>query len=404
MRGFGFKALLTMVFFAPLGAAQTTETKPAEVVPPAREADAQGGNPSKYYGGADLILWWMKGQALPALVTSSPSGTPSNQAGVPGTPGFSTLYGLSNVNNSLRSGGKFNAGVWVDEENNLGFEADFLFLESKASRYLAESGGDPILARPFTDAQSGIPASIRVAFPGDLAGSIAVQTESGGLVGGGISMRQNISSMQTESFRLEGIAGYRAMTFTETISISQSMVSINPNNPNFVAVGTRIDSFDRFLTSNTFNGFEIGLAGKIFRGPLTILLDGRMALGMNHNSADVYGSTTATVPGVAPVTSLGGLYALSSNIGSHGHQSVSILPQLTTKVAYQFTDMVNLSFGYNLLVWSSVSRAGGDIDQTVNPNLLPGSSLLGGPIRPGFGFEQNTFWAQGFSLGMEVNY
>jgi hypothetical protein len=57
-------------------------------------------------------------------------------------------------------------------------------------------------------------------------------------------------------------------------------------------------------------------------------------------------------------------------------------------------------FGYTFLYWSSVVRAGDQIDLTVNPNLL--SDTPGGPARPSFAFHETGIWAQGLSLGVEL--
>lgn len=413
MKRFGLKSFFAAILCAPLAFAQTapdlstkgsTQASPEAATPVAAPAPRDAANPTVFYGQSEYLLWWMKGMELPPLATTSPNGTPQNQAGVLGAPGTTTLFGGNSVNTSPRSGARFNAGGWLDENHDMGLEAEFLFLETKATRFSASSDGSAILARPYNNANDNVSSSIRVAFPGDVSGNLAAQATTTGLIGGGILFRQNLSHFETDTFRLDGIAGYRAMTFSESIGIYNNMTSIDPNNPNFVPLGTRIDSFDSIKTSNTFNGFEIGLAGRILRGPLTILLDGRMALGMNQTSGEIFGATNVAVPGAGSVQSPGGLYALSSNIGNYGHQTVSIIPQLNTKLGYQLNSVTNLTFGYSLLVWSAVTRGGADIDQVVNPNLMPGSSLLGGPARPSFGFNSSTFWAQGLSLGLELNY
>lgn len=411
MKRFGLKSFFAAILCAPLAFAQTAPDLTNKGAPkttseavPAAQAPNDTPNQRVLYGQAEYLLWWMKGQELPPLATTSPIGTPQNQAGVLGAPGTTTLFGGNSVNNSPRSGARFVAGAWLDNDQNMGLEAEFLFLETKATRFSASSDGSSILARPYTNANDNVASSIRVAFPGDISGNLAAQATTTGLIGGGVLFRQNLTHFETDTFRLDGIAGYRAMTFSDNVGIYNNMTNIDPNNPNFVPLGTRIDSLDSIKTSNTFNGFEVGLAGKFLRGPVTLLLDGRMALGMNQTSADIFGATNINVPGAGSSQSSGGLYALSSNIGHYGHQTVSIIPQFNAKMGYQLNSFTNLTFGYNLLVWSAVTRAGADIDQVVNPNLLPGSSLLGGPARPSFGFNSSTFWAQGISLGMEFNY
>src|SRR5262249_50837045 len=61
--------------------------------------------PTWVWADAEYLLWWMKGDSLPPLITSSPAGTPQSQAGVLGAPGTAVLFGGSGVNSDLRSGG-----------------------------------------------------------------------------------------------------------------------------------------------------------------------------------------------------------------------------------------------------------------------------------------------------------
>jgi hypothetical protein len=132
---------------------------------------------------AEYLLWWMKGASVPPLVTSSPAGTPLSQAGVLGAPGTSVLFGGSDVNGGVRSGGRFAVGAWLDDCQTFGVEGGVFFLESKSAGLSAASGGNPILARPFTDAVTGRPASELVAFPGVASGNISASDSSTGLVG-----------------------------------------------------------------------------------------------------------------------------------------------------------------------------------------------------------------------------
>ena len=60
---------------------------------------------------ADALGWWVKGDSLPALVTTSPIGTPSSAAGVLGEPGTSILYGNQKVNDGIRPGGRIMGGI-----------------------------------------------------------------------------------------------------------------------------------------------------------------------------------------------------------------------------------------------------------------------------------------------------
>jgi hypothetical protein len=77
------------------------------------------------------------------------------------------------------------------------------------------------------------------------------------------------------------------------------------------------------------------------------------------------------------------------------------VPEVGLTVGYQCTDHWRVFGGYNFLYWSSVARAGEQIDPRVNAfsTLIPGS-----PRVPAFPFHSEDFWAQGLTLGVEYRY
>ena len=57
-----------------------------------------------------------------------------------------------------------------------------------------------------------------------------------------------------------------------------------------------------------------------------------------------------------------------------------------------------------MLYWTNVQRAGGLIDTSINPNLLPPVPTPGGPSRPMPVFNTSSLLAQGFNFGVRYNY
>ena len=94
----------------------------------------------------EYLLWWEKSANLPPLVTTSPAGTPFNEAGVLGQPGTTVLFGGS-VDAGARSGARLSLGYWLNPCHDLGLEADYMFLGNKAVTFDETSQGDPILAQ-----------------------------------------------------------------------------------------------------------------------------------------------------------------------------------------------------------------------------------------------------------------
>ena len=63
----------------------------------------------------------------------------------------------------------------------------------------------------------------------------------------------------------------------------------------------------------------------------------RIALGSTHSTADISGSTRTTTPAGVESTAVGGLLALSSNIGHYAEDNFAVVPELDLKLGFQFT-------------------------------------------------------------------
>lgn len=342
---------------------------------------------------AEYLLWWLRGDRLPPLVTGGPPGV----AALPGD----VLFGGSQVNDGARSGGRITAGFWFDDEQTLGVEASFFFLEGETAQAGFASGGDPVLARPFTSAITGRPAAELVAAPGVLAGGVTASEVSRGLLGAGVLLRTNLCCGC--NWRVDALAGYRHLQFSDRVAVREDLVSLDPNNPDLVPAGTRFQVQDTFGTANQFHGFDAGLAGEVCFGAASFGVLGKLAVGGNGQTADVAGSTSVAVPGMPPVTNPGGLLALSSNSGRFSRGRVSLVPELGVKAGYQLTPGWRVGVGYTLLYWSNVVRAGDQIDTVVNPNLLPPSTGVG-PQRPAPPFRGADLLVQGVNVGLEFRY
>ena len=362
--------------------------------------DAGGG---RVWVDAEYLLWWMRGAHLPPLVTTSPAGTAAAQAGVLGAPGTSVLFGGSSVNEDLRSGVRLGAGAWLDEAGTLGVEASFFALESKATRFLAASDGSTILARPFVDATTGLPASVLAAFPGTSSGTVAASETSDGLIGAGFLFRERFC-LGSHDFRLDALVGYRYLRFGDRLDVTQGLTSTGAANPNFVVPGTTLAVSDRFDSHNEFNGVDLGLEASYLRGPLSLRVLGKLAAGINHQTVSIGGNTAVTVPGADTANSVGGLLALPTNIGHHSRDEGALVPELGVKLGYQVTPNVRATVGYTYLYWSDVARAGDLVNTTINPGRIPPSTTTTGPQQPAFFFQKSNLWVQGIDLGLELRF
>ena len=112
----------------------------------------------------EYLHWWTDGLKVPPLVTSSPAGTPQNQAGILGQPSTSVLFGDADLNDDSRSGGRFAFGC-RPAGCNVGLEVSYLVLEQESADFQATGQGDPILARPFFNVETELNDAISWRFP-----------------------------------------------------------------------------------------------------------------------------------------------------------------------------------------------------------------------------------------------
>ncbi|HSQ56337.1 MAG TPA: BBP7 family outer membrane beta-barrel protein, partial [Gemmata sp.] len=155
-------------------------TQPVAAMPPAGGYDLQTEDAirQRFWGGAEYLLWWVQGQRIPALATTSAPGTPLTQAGVIGAPCTAVLFGNSRITDSAASGFRVYGGLWLDDCQRCGIGAEFFLLQNLSTSFSAQSPGSPILARPFVNALTGGQDSQVIAYPGLAAGSIAAHGES----------------------------------------------------------------------------------------------------------------------------------------------------------------------------------------------------------------------------------
>jgi hypothetical protein len=353
------------------------------------KAPPKAPDPTPFWVEVDALAWTVKGDRPPALLTTSPAGTPLAAAGVLGQPATSVLFGNDSVNQDWRPGGQLRAGYWFDPQHGRGIEVSFFDLQDRSSGITTNSAANPILARPFFNTAIGAQDTLLVAFPGLTTGGATV-SETSRLLGVGALYRQDIGSLGGS--RISALIGYRYLHSSDKLAIA-STTNIG---------GDSFSASDQFNARSDFHGIDLGIAGEWARERWTLEWRGKVALGANLSSAQISGATTSTIAGVTTTTP-GGLLALSSNIGNNSQTRFAAVPEVAVKVGYQVAPQWRLVAGYDLVYWTDVQRAGGLIDTTINPNLIP-PVAPGGPARPQPLQNTSPLLAQGFSLGVRYNY
>src|SRR5216683_1853581 len=245
---------------------------PANGVTEAYNRTPSNGPGAGLWISADYLLGWFQPARLPALVTTSPAGTPRAQAGVLGLASTSVLFD-GRVNGDVRSGLQFGVGYWFDAERTFALEASFSVFESQSALFWETSTGTPILARPFTNAVTSLPDSVVIAFPGSGSGAVAVRDSSGNFYEFHLDLSERICG--NEWFRLDGLVGYRFYRYDEGLRIEQT---ISPTGGAF-APGTQISATDSFVAENEFNGFDLGFRAEARIGNWTLDFLSKLATG-----------------------------------------------------------------------------------------------------------------------------
>lgn len=353
---------------------------------------------------AEYLYWWTEGMQVPALVTSSPAGTPQTRAGVLGQPGTSTLFGGGEINDDATSGVRLRSGFWLTPQGTVAIEGEyFQLLGAQDDGYQASGNGSPILARPFFDISRGFETAQLISFPNTVSGSLGITSDTdltSFLINGRASLcPTGVCNANGETDRVDWIVGYRYLKLEDSLSFSENLTSNLTNAPGTIAIN------ESFRTSNQFNGLQLGIVhqANFRRAWLESLL--RVAVGTNTQSVDIRGQTAITENGVTE-NYTGGLLAQRTNIGSFERDEFTMIPEVGFTLGVRLTDWLDATVGYTMLYFPNVVRAGDQIDTDVNSNLLPpeGPPTVIDGLRPMFKPVESQYWAHGLNLGAELRF
>lgn len=362
--------------------------------------------PDLWWFDANYLLMWTNGNPLPPMVTTNPSLPPRSQAGVLGVGDTEVLLGGNRVDDGGRSGVALTAGRWLDDCQDLGFQVGWFFVGDPSNDLNAtwESTGVPVLARPIHNAGTSQEDAQLVAYPNVVDGSIRATTSSD-LRSLEALLRGNWHRNTTD--RIDVLGGYRYVRFREGVFVEEHLISRDPSG--LVQIGTMIDLFDRFDTTNSFHGGEFGILTSLERGYFTFELVAKLAIGNVERRLVIDGATQVEVPGGGQSGSPGGLLALPSNMGWHVDREFALLPELNINTRLALTDQLSLNVGYNLLYLTHVLRAGQQIDRSIDTSQLPGGlpvndNTSAGQRHPAALMDGSTLRAQSLNVGLSYVY
>jgi hypothetical protein len=341
---------------------------------------------------AELLVWWVKNAPMPVGVVASndpvnnPNGTPlSNNSGD---------YGAM-------SGFRFAIGGWLETNRNIGIEATFFDMAARTNNLSAgsDANGNPMLAFPFINQTPGNvgPSLLPITSPGAFSGGITINSS---MSLWGTEINGVFCVLRTREFEFTVLAGFRYLDLIENLSIQTNSQSLVDN--------TLTNFNDGFATRNQFYGGQLGTRLTWHSERLSFDIAGKVALGANHESVDVQGSTyqypgNSFTPNVYP----GGFFAQPTNMGHTAATQFAVIPSVELKLSYAVTPMCRLFVGYDFLYWNQVVRPGIQVDHNINLSqsaVLNNGVPLGGQVSPAPMFNRTDFWAQGVTLGVEFRY
>jgi Putative beta barrel porin-7 (BBP7) len=376
------------------------QDKSATVAPSAEDAEFIEPRRPRFWLRSEYMIWWIKSANFPPLVTSGDTSDPL--PGALNSLNTTILFGNPGMDFFDRKGGRFSAGWWLDDEQVRGVEASYFFVGGRSINRRIESPGNPPLANPFFNVNTGMADASLVTYPGIMSGAVSVEAPSF-LQGADINFTTAV--WQNEHIRLEALAGFRWVNLSEDLRIANtSLVQLAPQYAGLVPFDGNTIS-DNFELHNHFYGGQLGARFEFEHKRWTISLLGKVALGVSHQSANIHGYTNIdTTPAIAQD---GGLYAVSSNSGRFTQNAFAVVPEAGINLQFRLTDNIRLFAGYTFLYWSNVARPGDQVDTNVNLNFVPTSTTFGtagGPNRPAFSFRTTDFFAHGVNMGLELRY
>jgi hypothetical protein len=415
---------------------------PVESTPAFPDA-GHGGCPSgpRVWARADYLLWWIKdarfsqpvattgpfdrnqlandvlnaidpntGLLGPLPVRPAPGGV--------GTPGTQALFGGHGARFGSLSGMRLSLGGTFDSDGIFGVEGSGFALEKGSVRFRAatDATGSPLLTRPFFDVALNRQAVI----------TIGEQSDDFGIIGGFTGSMQdqlttrlwgyeaNFSAvlLSTPAYRFTALAGFRYMDLQEKLSMasfSQPTVLAFPSalGPFQAEIGDTLGVFDQFGTRSQFYGGQVG--GRFEYNTEWVSVGGtaKVAVGSTHQKVSVNGLSTLNGSIVGFQSIPGGLYAQPSNSGTRTANDLTWVPELGVDLGFNLTSWARVSVGYTFLYWSRVLRAADQVNPVGDRRQIPTSGFYdptSTTSNPTPFMNRSDFWAQGLSLGLQIQF
>jgi hypothetical protein len=346
-------------------------------------------------------------RTMPAGLPLITAGTTLSGGVIPNI-GTTTTFSVDNFNVNPLMGGSWETGYWLRRNSLWGLSWAGFVTELDTDRYRI-APNNQVVARPFIDADSGLPNSLLIGFPGFLSGDITASVSSQ-LWGSEWLLHRKLFA--DEFRRLSFQLGFRYFDIYEDLAVSSSSVVQTGSTINFYnlvfGAGARIDVRDRFETRNQYMLGQLGMQGNWRYRRWLFEWATRVGLGGVYQTLNVQGNSSVTpAPGAATNTVLGGLFAVDTNIGRYHSSRFAVVPEGKIQVAYRFVGNLDLGLGYTFTYFNSVIRPSEQIDPNISTTRVPASAnyaFPGGAVSPTVTLNRSDMWIQGLNFFASLRY
>jgi len=350
----------------------------------------------RWFGSAELMLMFRKGDTLPILATTSAAG--SGQGVLPiGPPGDTRLlFGDERVLDDMTPGGRVTLGMRLDDAGYSSLVFRGWGAGKEDFRFHRDSAGDFTIARPFlnTDPFSSDPTTGESPFQDSLpiAGLVNGQANTPGSItidgsnevyGGDIAIRR----LWTAGLGgvVEVLYGYQHMRMRDRLGIASVSLPV----PDLIVVE------DRFEADNRFHGGQFGVATRYREGCWSF--DGLLKIAAGSLRRD---ATRVGYNEVNGMPDASGLLVGVSNSDPIRDSTFAWVPELNATLGYRYTERLDLTIGYHWIAMTDSLRVSGMID----PDLAVNRNLNSGPADPSSELRFGTFHVQGIHFGLQYVY
>src|SRR5262249_19675883 len=153
------------------------------------------------------------------------------------------LFGGNSINGGPFSGGRFTIGYWFGCDQKKALEITGFFLGTNATNFSTNSSINPVIGRPFQEANNGQETAQLTSLPGVSTGTLTIHAPTS-LWGIGSNLRCLLCCGC--NYRITLLAGFRNINLDESLSITENVVGLPTAPPPFTNQIITVN--DRFAT------------------------------------------------------------------------------------------------------------------------------------------------------------